>query len=80
MKVVNNKRIIVVFLLLLSVFSFFSPESGALGSRVAVKKGGVAVVKCQFPGETEEECKSTQTQRRYKKGHSFYTGEELILG
>ena len=37
-----------LFLLLLALV--LAREGGAFG-RVAVRKGGVAVVKCQFPGE-----------------------------
>ena len=44
MKDVDRRKF--VALLLLTVLSL---ESGAFG-RVAVRKGGVAVVKCQFPG------------------------------
>ena len=39
-----------LFLLLLALL--LAREGGASGGRVAVRKGGVAVVKCQFPGES----------------------------
>ena len=40
----------ILFLLLLALL--LAREGGASGGRVAVRKGGVAVVKCQFPGES----------------------------
>ena len=45
--VVDGSRL---FLLLLALLLLAARETEASG-RVAVRKGGVAVVKCQFPGE-----------------------------